>query len=150
MTDFHDNDHSIDEVTLQGVSELPLESSCSEALKSALQQWQKRENPIDSATELLQIDKVRLFTISYRGESGNYWPSEGANFIEEGLIRDYLFNDGICGLEGMEPRLYLVKYGLMALLEKEYILICPYPTEAGNIAGMVVLCANHHIERADT
>jgi hypothetical protein len=33
-----------------------------------------------------------------------------------------------------------MKYNIMALSGDEYVLVCPYLTEAGNISGILVVC----------
>ena len=81
-----------------------------------------------------------VFSISYLGESDEYWPNEPDTLLTETLIREFLFNDGICSLTDDHERLVCMKYKIMAMEGEEHVMICPYLTEAGNISGIVVVC----------
>ena len=63
------------------------------------------------------------------------------------LIREFLYRDGICSLTVEQVRLIRMKYHIMALDGDEHVLICPYLTEAGNISGIVIVCATKMINK---
>ncbi len=46
---------------------------------------------------------------------------------------------GLCTLSDERVRLFHARYTIIALTGDEYLLICPYLTEAGNISGIVVV-----------
>ena len=83
-----------------------------------------------------------LFSITYEGEAGEYWPDESMTDITETLVREFLYRDGICSLTDERVRLIRMKYNVMASEGDEYVLVCPYVTAAGNISGIVVVCVN--------
>lgn len=145
MSNFYDKDHTVGELVFQGARELDIEASCSELILNSLSKWQARSNQSDAKPELFQLEKTRSFIISYDGITGQYWPDEASNLIGESLIRDFLFPDGICRLDTLDVRLYIVSYKIIAMLDLEYLLVCPFATDAGNIAGLSVVCINHHI-----
>ncbi len=88
-----------------------------------------------------------LFSITYEGKSRDYWPNESENDISEILIREFLYHDGICSLSDERIRLFHARYSIMALTGDEYLLVCPYLTEAGNISGIVVVTVTKIIRR---
>lgn len=144
--DFHDPGHNADDLVFQGAHEHEPSKLCDENVLSALAQWRSRGSLTEASPDVFHLATTRCFTISYEGQVGSYWPDEDANRLGEGLLRDCLFKDGICALNDLEPRLIAANYKVQALADTEYLLICPYPTESGNIAGMVVVCVNHHLE----
>ncbi len=143
--DFRDPSHSADDIVFQGAHEYEPSALCGEEVLSVLARWQARDVPTSHDATMFQRDDVVYFTISYDGSAGNYWPNEDQNRLAEGLLRDHLFRDGICSLKNLEPRLIVANYKMQALADTEYMLVCPYPTESGNIAGLVVVCVNHHL-----
>jgi hypothetical protein len=139
--DFSDDQHSLAELVFQGATELELMRLAGEEANNALIAWRHRSDLNSSGAELLQMPDCATFSITYEGEASNYWPSESANEMTEVLIREFLYRDGICSLSDSPVRLICMKYKIMAIDGNEYVLICPYLTEAGNISGIVVVCA---------
>ncbi|MEO1201972.1 MAG: hypothetical protein AAFX10_04640 [Pseudomonadota bacterium] len=144
--DFRDSKHLADELVFQGVEEKPPAALDDDAVLAALAKWQSRADATAPSPEAFHLEGARCFTISYQGEAGNYWPDEAENVLIESLAREFLFKDGICALDDLEPRLYIARYKVQALTDTEYLLACPYPTEAGNIAGVVVVCVKHYLK----
>lgn len=146
--DFSDPNHNADELVFQGADELQPNEVCGLQMLDALTTWQARPRQTDPAPDAFHLDGALLFAISYDGKVSDYWPDEAANQIEEGLVRDFLFHDGICTLTDLKPHLFAVKYKVEALSDTEYLLVCPYPTEAGNVAGILVVCVNKYLARS--
>ncbi|MDX1404566.1 MAG: hypothetical protein R3192_08510 [Woeseiaceae bacterium] len=140
VSDFRDQQHSVAELAFQGAEELDLEKTCNAATIAMLDDWHKRPDPHVSGAEMFQLEHCPRFSMSYQGDAGEYWPDEAENDIVETLIRDFLYCDGICSLKDDRVRLVHMKYNIMALAGDEYVLICPYLTEANNIAGILVIC----------
>jgi len=67
--------------------------------------------------------------------------------MNEILIREFLYRDGICSLTDERVWLYHMKFRLMAMDGDEYLLVCPYLTDAGNISGILVVCVTKMIQR---
>ena len=145
MNQFSDDSHHVTEMIFQGATEHTPEELCNQTVLDALAKWQQRQNPVEPAPEHFRLDQTRSFTISYQGDVDHYWPDQDSNFLGESLVREFLFEDGICTLDQHECRLYLATYKVLAMMEVEYLLVCPYPTEAGNIAGVVVVCVNQQL-----
>ena len=139
--DFSDDQHSLAELVFQGAAELESMQHAGEEANNALMAWRHRSDLSSSGAELLQMPDCTAFSITYEGEASDYWPSESANEITEVLIREFLYRDGICSLTDERVRLICMKYQIMAMESDEHVLICPYLTEAGNISGIVVVCA---------
>jgi hypothetical protein len=139
--DFSDDQHSLAELVFQGATEIELLQQVGEEASNALAAWRHRPDLISSGAELLRMPECTVFAISFEGEASDYWPSEPANEMTEVLIREFLYRDGICSLSDTHVRLICMKYQMMAMEGNEYVLICPYLTEAGNISGIVVVCA---------
>ena len=89
---------------------------------------------------MFSMDHCTAFSITYEGKAGDYWPNEPANDIVETLVRDFYYRDGICSISDERVRMVRLKYNIMALAGDEFVLVCPYLTEAGNIAGILVVC----------
>jgi hypothetical protein len=145
--DFSDNQHSLAELVFQGATELESMQDAGEEANNALMAWRHRSDLSSSGAELLQMPDCTAFSITYEGEASDYWPSESANDITEVLIREFLYHGGICSLSDTRVRLIRLKYQIMAMDGNEYVLICPYLTEAGNISGIVVVCATKMINK---
>ena len=145
MSQFSDNIHHVTELIFQGVTEHAPEELCNQTVLKTLEGWLQRPEKTVPEPERFQLDNTRSFTISYQGETDAYWPDEDGNFIGESLVREFLFEDGICNLDSHTPRLYVATYKVLAMMEVEYLLVCPYPTASDNIAGAVVICVNQHI-----
>ena len=146
--DFSDADFSLADLVFQGAAENEPAALCDDQVLGMLQAWQQRPDLTEPAAETFRLEQTRSFVMSYQGQAGSYWPDKEGNWIGECLVREFLFRDGICQLESLDPRLYAAKYKLEALTDVEYLLVCPYPTEAGNIGGMVVICVNQHLRPA--
>ena len=145
--DFSDNQHSLPELVFQGATEMESLQQIGEEANNALTVWRGRSDLNSSSVELLQMADCTAFSITYEGEASNYWPSESANELTELLIREFLYRDGICSLNDARVRLICMKYQIMAMDGNEYVLICPYMTEAGNISGIVVICATKMVNK---
>ncbi len=138
---FSDNEHNLAELAFQGATEIESMPNFGEETENALVAWRQRSDLISSGAEMLQMPECSTFSISYEGKASNYWPNEPANSLIETLIREFLYRDGICSLSDERVRFISMNYQIMALEGTEHVLICPYLTEAGNIAGIVVVCA---------
>lgn len=140
QTDFTDNKHTVAELAFQGAEEMDLEQSCTPEMLDVLAMWRDRENHRVSGVEMFRMDHCTAFTVTYQGEAADYWPDEAANDIVETLVRDFYYREGICNITDERVRLVHMKYNIMALAGDEYILVCPYLTDAGNISGILVVC----------
>lgn len=138
--DFSDAKHDLAELAFQGAAELDLTQSCRPEVIDALGTWHDRPDHTSSGAALLRVENCSLFSISYEGNAGEYWPNASENDMSETLVREFLFRDGICTLADERVRLIRMKYNIMALAGDEYLLVCPYLTAAGNISGIVVVC----------
>ncbi len=137
--DFSDNEHSVAELAFHGATEVDIQQTCTTDISAALATWSHRPNHQSSGLDLLRLDDCALFSITYEGKSRDYWPNESENDISEILIREFLYHDGICALSDDRVRLFHARYSIMALTGDDYLLVCPYLTEAGNISGIVVV-----------
>ncbi len=137
--DFSDNKHNLAELAFHGATEVAPEQICTKDVIQALATWSHRPNRQLSGSDLLRKDGCTLFSINFEGKTTDYWPNESENDISEILIREFLYHDGICSLSDERIRLFHVRYTIMALTGDEYLLVCPYLTEAGNISGIVVV-----------
>jgi len=138
--DFTDSVHSVAELAFQGATELDLEGTGKPEIGAAIEAWNNRPNQHSSGIELFHMEHCSAFAITHEGMAGDYWPSEKENDIVETLIRDFLYPRGICNVSDFRVRLCHLKYNLMALSGDEYVLVCPYLTEAGNISGLLIVC----------
>lgn len=144
--DFSDDRHNLAELAFQGATEVNPERTCKTDVIDAMVAWRRRPNHQASGAELLRIEDCAAFSISYEGEAGEYWPNESENDTGETLVREFLYSDGICALSDERVRLFRVKYRIMAMDGDEYLLVCPYLTEAGNISGIVVVCVTKMLQ----
>ena len=145
--DFSDNVHNLAEMVFQGATEVEPEKTCKPEVLETMASWHRRADHQASGGELLHIDNCSAFSISYEGESADYWPTESENDVNEILIREFLYNDGICSLTDERVRLFHMRFRILALDGDEYLLVCPYLTDAGNISGIVVVCVTKMIKR---
>ncbi len=146
--DFSKSTFSLADLIFQGATLHEPAELCNDTVLAALSDWRRRAEPTAPLSTAFQLEDTRSFAIRYDGETSEYWPDEDSNWLGECLIREFLFRDGICVLDSLEPRLYLAKYKIEAVIDREYLLVCPYPTEAGNLGGTLVVCVNRHL-RAD-
>ncbi len=137
--DFSDNKHNLAELAFHGATEVAPEQICTKDVIQALATWSHRPNRRLSGSDLLRLDDCTVFSIDYEGKAEDYWPNESVNNISETLIRQFLYDDGICTLSDERVRLFHARYTIMALTGDEYLLVCPYLTAAGNISGIVVV-----------
>ena len=137
--DFSDKKHVLAELVFHGATEMAPEQICSKDVIEALANWNRRSDHQSSGSDLLRLDDCALFSINYDGAATNHWPNESENDISETLIREFLYHDGICALSDERVRLFHARYTIIALTGDEYLLVCPYLTEAGNISGIVVV-----------
>ena len=137
--DFSDNKHNAAEFAFHGATEVDIQQTCTTDISEALATWSHRPNHQSLGLDLLRRDDCALFSITYEGKSRDYWPNESENDISEILIREFLYHDGICALSDDRVRLFHARYSIMALTGDDYLLVCPYLTEAGNISGIVVV-----------
>ncbi len=147
MADFADTEHNLAELIFHGVEELDPAALCDTEVLGAVHAWRERENIHEPGPEIFQLPLTRSFTITYQGKVEYYWPDEESNFEGESLIRQFLFHNGICSLADDTVRLYRVQYSLLAMDDTEYLLVCPYRTSDGNIAGIVVICVNKRLKQ---
>lgn len=140
LTDFSDGKHDLAELVFQGAEELDPTRSCKREVIDALDAWRQRPDHVSSGADLLHVTNCAQFSITYDGKGGEYWPGESDNDISETLIREFLYPDGICTLADERVRLIRMKYNIMAMSGDEFVLVCPYLTEAGNVSGVVVVC----------
>jgi hypothetical protein len=145
--DFSDEKHSLAELIFQGATEIAPMQILGEDAKNALTTWRNRSDLHASGAEILQLPDCSVFSITYDGKSGEYWPNESENEMAETLIREFLYRDGICSLTNERVRLIRMKYQVMALEGDEHVLTCPYLTEAGNISGVTVVCVTKRIQK---
>ena len=139
-TDFHDDEHCLAELVFQGASDFEPPPELMEEVQKAVSAWHARENQHASGADMFHFPHCTVFSISYEGDAGEYWPNESSTVLTETLVREFLFRDGICSLTDDHERLVCMKYQVMALDGDEHVMICPYLTEAGNISGIVVVC----------
>ena len=95
-----------------------------------IETWQSRADHTRSGAELFQVGDCSVFSISYEGDAGEYWPSEAENDMSETFVREFLYHDGICKITDERVRLLHIKYSVMALTGDEFVLVCPYLTAA--------------------
>ena len=145
--DFSDSKHDVAGLTFQGATEMDPEQICKAEVLDALGAWRQRPDHQSSGAELLRVENCAVFSITYEGKAGEYWPDEPMNDIGEILLRDFLYRDGICSLSDEQVRLYHLEYNIMALTGDEYLLICPYLTDSGNISGILVVCVTMMIQK---
>ena len=137
--DFSDNKHNLAELAFNGATEVAPEQICRKDAIQALETWSHRPDHHLSGSDLLRLDDCALFSINYEGKARDYWPNESENDISETLIREFLYQEGICTLSDERVRLFHVRYTIMALTGDEYLLVCPYLMAAGKISGIVVV-----------
>ena len=140
VIDFSDHKHKLAELAFQGADEMDLEQSCTPQMIEAMTTWQDRADHQISGAEMFHMPDCPVFSITYEGEAGEYWPNEKENDIIETLVREFLYRDGICSLTDERVHLIHMKYNIIALSGDEFVLVCPYLTEAGNISGILVVC----------
>jgi hypothetical protein len=140
VINFHDNKHELAELAFQGATEMDIEQTGMPEMLEVLATWRDRPDHQSSGAELFRWEHCPAFSISYEGKAGEYWRDESENDIIETLVREFLYRDGICSLTDERVRLIHMKYNIMALSGDEYVLVCPYLTEAGNISGILVVC----------
>jgi hypothetical protein len=145
MTDFSDDRHNLAELAFQGATELDPEQTCRPEVIDTLLNWRNRTNHEESGAEFFQMEGCTVFSMTYEGKAGEYWPNESENDISETLVREFLYRDGICTLTDERVRLIHMKYNIMAMTGDEFVLICPYLTAAGNISGIDVVCVTKMI-----
>jgi len=137
--DFSDNKHNLAELAFNGATEVAPEQICRKDAIQALETWSHRPDHHLSGSDLLRLDDCALFSINYEGKARDYWPNESENDISETLIREFLYQEGICTLSDERVRFFHVRYTIMALTGDEYLLVCPYLMAAGKISGIVVV-----------
>jgi hypothetical protein len=145
VMDFSDHKHELAELAFQGADEMDLEQTCTPEMLDVLATWRDRTNHQISGAELIHIPDCPVFSITYDGKAGEYWPDEKKNDIIETLVREFLYRDGICSLTDERVHLIHMKYYIMALAGDVFVLVCPYLTEAGNISGILVVCVTKRI-----
>ena len=140
VIDFSDHKHELAELAFQGAEEMDLEQVGMPEMSDAVETWRNRADHQSSGAEVFRWEHCPVFSITYDGKVGDYWPNEKDNDIVETLVREFLYHDGICSLKDERVHLIHMKYNIMALAGDEYVLVCPYLTEAGNISGILVVC----------
>ncbi len=147
---FSDNKHNLAELAYHGAIEVDIEQTCMKEITEALATWSHRPYHQVSGSDLLRLDGCTLFSINYEGKATDYWPNESQNDISEILIREFLYHDGICTLSDDRVRLFHARFTIIALTGDEYLLVCPYLTEAGNISGIVVVTITKMIRKGSS
>lgn len=147
QADFANRGNDIPEMVFQGARQLDVDETLTDEFRSKLTAWRDRDDPTDPGLKAFSEDGVLAFAISYEGESQGYWPDEDSNAVPETLVRTFLFNNGICNVDTDDVRLYRAGYKVEALEDDEYLLVCPYPTASGNIAGVAVVCVNMRVKK---
>ena len=104
--DFFDKKHSLAELAFHGATELAPEQICTKDVIQALATWSHRPNHQLSGSDLLRLDDCAIFSINYEGKARDYWPNESENDISETVIREFLYDDGICTLSDERVRLF--------------------------------------------
>ncbi len=145
--DFSDDKHSLAELVFQGATELESMRDFGEDAKNALMAWRHRSDLHSSGAEMLQLPDCSVFSITYEGKAGEYWPNESENEMTEILIREFLYRHGICSLTDERVQMICMKYKIIGLEGDEHVLICPYLTEAGNISGIAVVSVTRMIHK---
>ncbi len=145
--DFSDNRHNLAELAFNGATEADIQEICTRDISESLATWSHRPDRQLSGSDLLRLDGCMLFSIDYEGKSADYWPNQLENDVSETLIREFLYHDGLCSIADERIRLFHARYTIMALTGDEYLLVCPYLTEAGNIAGIVVVTVTKVIRK---
>lgn len=140
VINFSDHKHELAELAFQGAEEMDLEQVSMPEMHDVLATWRDRPDHHSSGAECFRWEHCPTFSITYEGTAGEYWPNEKENDIIETLVREFLYRDGICSLTDERVRLIHMKYNIMALAGDEFVLVCPYLTEAGNISGILVVC----------
>ncbi|TQV86056.1 hypothetical protein FKG94_00405 [Exilibacterium tricleocarpae] len=140
---FHDDSHHFATLAYHSAQELDVAATCSQTILDAVAAWQQRADAHSAGVEFFTLDRCRSFSIDYQGHSSGHWPNERDNLLGESLVREFLFDDGICSVEETAVKLYKVNYSVMAgEYGNEYLLVCPFLTATGNIGGIVVTCVN--------
>ena len=137
--EFSENRHHLAELVFHGATELDPEKIFPKDVIQTLATWNDRPNRELSGADLLQLDGCALFSINYEGDARNYWPNESENEFTEILVREFMYRNGIRALADNRAQLFRARYSLIALSGDEYLLVCPYLTAAGDIAGLVVV-----------
>ncbi len=139
VMDFSDHKHELAELAFQGAEEMDLEQTGISEMLDAVETWRNRADHQLSGAEVFRWAHCPVFSITYEGKAAEYWPDEKQNDIIETLVREFLYRDGICSLTDESVHLIHMKYNIIALAGDEYVLVCPYLTEAGHISGIVVV-----------
>ena len=145
-SDFTDSRYSLAELAFQGAEEMNVERTCRPETIDVLAAWHDRANQRESGAEMFRFEHCPAFTMTYEGSAGDYWPNEKENDLVETLVRDFLYRDGICSFKDDRVRLFHLKYTIMAVAGDEYVLVCPYLTDTGNISGIVVVCVTKVVQ----
>jgi len=145
---FSDNKHYPHALIFHGAAEVDARQACKQEVIDALETWNKRESGDSPGLELLRVEACPQFSISYDGKASDYWPEESQNDISETLVREFLFRNGICELEENRAHLFHVRYTFISMIGEDCLLICPYSTSAGNIAGVVVVTVTKKVRES--
>jgi len=141
---FQDPAHAADGMSVSRVDEKRIESDVDEQVLGALDTWMRRaDKTVDDATPFTSLG-LPAFCIGYEGKIIRYAPDEATNRFSEGLVRDFLFTDGICNLDRREPRLFEVESSITAIETSDLLLVLPFETASGNIAGIMVVDVSTH------
>ncbi len=144
--DFSDNKHYPHALIFHGAEEIDAQEACKQEIIDALAAWNQRGTHELPGLAQLRVENCPLFSITHDGKAGDYWPESSENDISEILVREFLYRNGICELEEIRAHLFHVKYTLLSMTGEDCLLICPYSTSAGNIAGIVVVTVTDKIQ----
>ena len=144
-----DSHHSLAGFVCQSAEEMDPCRACTQDLVDAVAAWSRRPNHELPGLELLQLNDCPHFLMSHDGKATDYWPNASQNDISETLIRECLYQEGICTLNNDRARLLNMKYKLLSIIGSDCLLVCPYVTQTGSISGiLVILVTKNIIERS--
>ena len=145
---FSDASHSPDGIIFHGATELEPEQAFTADVIDALAAWDQRSNHESPGLDLLQLDGCPRFLISHDCQAKDYWPSRSENDISETLIREFLYDEGICQLSDDRAHLFHVKYRMMSMVDADCLLVCPYLSASGKVSGIVVVLVTKKIRES--
>lgn len=146
MPQFADREHTITEAVFVGTTEFHADAAEWAAVAPLVSGWNSADPKPGVLAELFGAEDLQAFALDYQGQPVDYWPDERTNFLHESLLREFLFHDGVCQLNDFEPRLYRVTFKVLTEQDADFLLVLPYSTDSGNVAGICVVCVNHRVQ----
>ncbi|PWG63515.1 hypothetical protein DEM34_08090 [Spiribacter halobius] len=117
---------------------------CDAAVRGALRRWQARSDPEDSGIDHLRLPDTYGFRLTADGSARDHWPTPDDALLSETLSRQTILRRGLASVIGTRPRLFGVRYSVIAVEGEEWLLLCPYAA-AGTVAGACVVCVDQHL-----